>query len=100
MSRTGQVWKLYLLPVSTILGSALIFWSGWLKEKVADAYFLFFLLGGMTVIVGGTLIAGLSIFCPKCHLRWLLSLYKREPVANWFRVMRNMARCPRCGFYG
>lgn len=100
LARTGQVWKLKLLPLSIVVGSVLMLCADWFQHVVSRPCFLFLLFGGIAVDVAGLLIPAVSICCPRCHSRWLWALYRREQVHKWYRIMRNLARCPKCGFYG
>jgi hypothetical protein len=100
LASTGQVWKLKLLPFSIFAGTVVIWIGLWFQNVLPRSHLLAILFAGFTLDVAGLLIPALWIACPRCHAHWLWSLYRKEQVQNWNRIMRSLARCPRCGFYG
>src|SRR6185437_8146757 len=100
LATTGQAWKLKLLPFSVITGTVVLWIAIWFHEVLTRPYLVALLLAGIAIDIAGVLLPALWISCPRCNAHWLWSLYRKEPVKNWYRIMRNLARCPRCGFYG
>jgi hypothetical protein len=101
LARTGQLWKLRLQPISIFSGTALVVAAIWLWfQREGDGSYIFPLVLGLAFNIAGFLIPLLWISCPRCHSRWLWPVYRMEQAHNWYRIMRNMVRCPKCGFYG
>jgi hypothetical protein len=100
LAGTGQVWKLKLLPFGILIGTVVILIALWLHEVLPRPYMLSVLLVGIGVDFAALLIPALWISCPRCNAHWLWALYRNEQVHNWYRIMRSIARCPKCGFYG
>jgi hypothetical protein len=100
LARTGQVWKLFLLPAGFLIGTLLIICAWWVKGDVSDAIFRSYIFGGMAVDVVAVIVPFVTINCPRCHALWLWRLCRREQIQDWYRIMRSQVRCPKCGYFG
>lgn len=97
LGRTGQTWKLRLMPICVILGSSLIVIAAWFNQTLPVNYYNAMLLVGIATNVASLLVPILSIICPRCGSHWLRTIL-RKPVGLWYRLMMELVRCPVCGF--
>src|SRR5450759_4316077 len=97
LTRTGQAWKMRLMPLCVVVGSTLILLAAWFQSVLPGRYFISIILIGMFTNASAILFPALAITCPRCGSHWLWTTF-RKPVGTWYRLMMDLTRCPSCGF--
>jgi hypothetical protein len=95
VTRTGQVWKLRLMPIGVALGSPLILIAVWHQYALPRGYFISVLLIGLFINLFALVFPALAIRCPRCGSHWLWAAY-RKPHKIWYRWLMTLISCPVC----
>ena len=95
---TGQIWKVRVLAIGTLLSAAIIFGAFFLMPIPRDDVYQATNLFGVGLCLFSILFPVFSIMCPVCGSRWLrLALYKKHDE-GWYDWLAAQSACPICGY--
>ena len=82
-----------------VVSGILMFFATWQIDSLTADQFALVMLSGVTVGLGGMILACVAISCPKCGARWLWQALRKQKSSNWLSWLHSQESCPACGAY-
>jgi hypothetical protein len=97
LQHTGQLWKIYVFGAALIVGSLATLCQGFLYGPLGKELAMQITLGGMALIIGSFMWAGLNIRCSQCQLKIFFYALRKKGFLSWFAWLLQQEECPQCG---
>lgn len=102
ISATHQIWKFRVFHVLLVCNWAiLIAFVMRVNDRIVGS-FTEGQLGALFIVSGASMLGWLivAVRCPQCGFRPTWEILKSTDSNGWYRRLRRMSRCPRCGNLG
>jgi|GEM_PF-4686137 len=96
LKRTNQLWKLYAFIGSMAVGGGITLFQSLLPRIMEKEAILYFVIGGMLLVIGAFAWAYSAIRCPECSLKLLWYSLTKEGLGTWFTWLIHLEECPQC----
>jgi len=96
IKKTGQMWKLNLAFMLTILGAASLFYGINIADAQPDSLAVSLVLCGIIVALASLIFGIVSIRCPNCKTPWLWQGISGKSSNQWLIWLLSRTECPKC----
>ena len=96
ISRSGQMWKLWLGGLVLLIGGIGMLLAIALIDSISHAQFACVMISSVVLCLGSLLFCCVSVRCPNCEARWMWMAISGQAHNAWLLWLMTLAQCPRC----